>query len=501
MKKTLLTIGLVVLTILNTMADNRLWMADFSIEPGETKRVSLMLDNDKVFTAFQVDLVLPEGISIVTKSNGKPNVTINTDRADDHQMVTNIRENGHVSILMMSLESTPIMGNSGEIVSMQFTASSDYSGTHQIELVDAELTEPDGTATNPADTYCTVTGPGGSVNPGNNRLWMEDFSIQPGETKRVSLMLDNDKVFTAFQVDLVLPEGISIVTKSNGKPNVTINTDRADDHQMVTNIRENGNVSILMMSLESTPIMGNSGEIVSMQFKASDTFSGIHQIELVDAELTEPDGTATNPEDTYCTVTGPSGPSTVLATSISMNQTTADVTEGATLQLVATVLPEDATDKTVAWTSSNSAVATVNANGLVTAVAPGTATITATTQDGTNLTATCAVTVPQPVVVPATFELSEKAFRIQLTQSRQVTVVTEGITDVTWSSNDATIASVDANGVITAHKNGIAIITATTANGAEAWCAVYSYLFGDVNEDNKVDVSDVNKVVNKILGK
>ena len=183
-----------------------------------------------------------------------------------------------------------------------------------------------------------------------NRLWMEDFAIEPGETKSVSLMLDNDKVFTAFQLDLVLPEGISIVTKSNGKPNVIINTDRADDHQMVTNIRENGNVSILMMSLESTPIMGNSGEIVSMQFKASDTFSGTHRIELIDIELTEPDGTATKPADTYCTVTDHNEPTTVLATSITLDQIEAELTSGQTLQLTATVLPENATDKTVAWT-------------------------------------------------------------------------------------------------------------------------------------------------------
>ena len=63
---------------------------------------------------------------------------------------------------------------------------------------------------------------------------------------------------------------------------------------------------------------------------------------------------------------------------------------GKTLTLTATVTPDNATDKTVAWTSSNDAVATVDANGVVTAKAEGTATITATA-DGK--TATCTVTV------------------------------------------------------------------------------------------------------------
>ena len=503
MKRAFLTICCMVLAIAGTMAANRLYIEDFSIEAGETKRVNLMMDNDIVFTAFQVDFVLPDGLTIGTKSNGKPNVTINTDRADDHQMVTNIREDGTVSILMMSLESTPIMGNSGAIVSFNIIASDDFSGTHRIEVINGEMTQPNGQAVNPADTYCTVTGPGGSVTPepGGNRLYIEDFSIDAGETKRVNLMMDNDIVFTAFQVDFVLPDGLTIGTKSNGKPNVTINTDRADDHQMVTNIREDGTVSILMMSLESTPIMGNSGAIVSFNIIASDDFSGTHRIEVINGEMTQPNGQAVNPADTYCTVTGPGAPQTVLATAITLSQTTAEVPAGETLQLTATVLPENATDRTVSWTSSNPAVATVNANGLVTAVAAGTATITATTNDGTNLTATCAVTVSQPTVQPAGIELSEKAFRLQLNQSHQVSVTTEGVGGVIWSSSDTNIASVDANGVVTAHKNGIAIITATAADGATMWCSVYSYLRGDVDESNIVDVGDVNHVVNIMLGK
>ena len=83
----------------------------------------------------------------------------------------------------------------------------------------------------------------------------------------------------------------------------------------------------------------------------------------------------------------------VLATSVQLNQMTAEATVGGTLQLSAAVLPSNATNKTVAWTTSNGSVATVDSNGLVTAVAPGTATITATTTDGSNLSASCAVTV------------------------------------------------------------------------------------------------------------
>ena len=92
---------------------------------------------------------------------------------------------------------------------------------------------------------------------------------------------------------------------------------------------------------------------------------------------------------THITVEAPASP----VSSITLNQTNAVLTTGDALQLVPTILPVDATNKNVIWTSSDNSVATVDATGLVTAVAAGSATITATTTDGTNLSASCIVTV------------------------------------------------------------------------------------------------------------
>ncbi len=79
-------------------------------------------------------------------------------------------------------------------------------------------------------------------------------------------------------------------------------------------------------------------------------------------------------------------------TGVTLLPSSADITVGKTCQLTATVEPSTATDKSVTWSSGNNGVATVDNNGLVTAVAAGTATITVTTSDGSH-TADCAVTV------------------------------------------------------------------------------------------------------------
>ena len=82
----------------------------------------------------------------------------------------------------------------------------------------------------------------------------------------------------------------------------------------------------------------------------------------------------------------------IAVTGVSLDQSTASVKVGKTITLVASITPANATNKSVTWTSSSTAIATVNNNGVVSGVAAGTANITVTTADG-NKTATCAVTV------------------------------------------------------------------------------------------------------------
>ena len=86
---------------------------------------------------------------------------------------------------------------------------------------------------------------------------------------------------------------------------------------------------------------------------------------------------------------------TIPVTGVTVSPTTATVTAGLTTQLTATVVPSNATNQNVSWSTSNAAVATVSATGLVTGVAAGTAVITATTADG-GKTASATVTVTAP---------------------------------------------------------------------------------------------------------
>ena len=172
------------------------------------------------------------------------------------------------------------------------------------------------------------------------------------------------------------------------------------------------------------------------------------------------------------TVTNPAVP----VQSVSLDKTTLDLNVGEDITLVATVLPSNADDKTVTWSSSNTAVATVSSTGKVTAVAAGEAVITVTTTDG-NKTATCTVTVTNPAVPVQSVSLDKTTLDLNVGENATLvaTVLPENADDktVTWTSSNTAVATVDATGKVTAVAAGEAVITVTTTDGGKtATCSV-----------------------------
>ena len=160
-------------------------------------------------------------------------------------------------------------------------------------------------------------------------------------------------------------------------------------------------------------------------------------------------------------------------TGVTVDKATLSLEVNKTSTLVATVAPENATNKNVTWKSSDNTIATVNEAGVVTAKAIGTATITST---ASTQTATCEVIVtkaPNVDVTKITIDPTTLSLEVNKTSTLIAEVFPENATDksVTWKSSDETIATVDANGAVTAKADGTATITAT-AGTQTATCTV-----------------------------
>lgn len=142
---------------------------------------------------------------------------------------------------------------------------------------------------------------------------------------------------------------------------------------------------------------------------------------------------------------------------------------GQTKSLTAVVQPESAADEKICWTTGNAQVATVDKNGLVTAVGNGTTDITASTEDG-SITVVCKVTVAIKVtgveLNKHQIVLESKGEKLKLAAA--VLPGNAENQEVIWSSSNAKVAAVDQSGTVTAASNGTAVITVQTAEGKKA---------------------------------
>jgi uncharacterized protein YjdB len=174
----------------------------------------------------------------------------------------------------------------------------------------------------------------------------------------------------------------------------------------------------------------------------------------------------------------PQGPVVVPVQNITITNGTnhtLNLTDKRSITLQVSVMPTDATDKTVVWRSENPSVATVNQSGVVTAVGAGTTQIIAESKDG-NIKAFAYITVEEdqlPSVVPVSEIVftSGQEYRLDLNgnESRRASIEIKpyNATDKTviWSSNDPAIAKVDQSGLITAVSVGETMITVTSRDG------------------------------------
>lgn len=162
----------------------------------------------------------------------------------------------------------------------------------------------------------------------------------------------------------------------------------------------------------------------------------------------------------------------VMVTDVTVDRSTAELVIGETVQLSATVLPSDATDPSITWSSSNKEVATVSNNGLVTGVSEGRAAIMA---KAGGKTATCIVTVSRKPVPVTSVTLDKESLSLAKGESQTLvaTVKPDGATykALTWTSSNPKVASVDSKGKVTAIANGSATIT-VKADDQQATCIV-----------------------------
>lgn len=157
MKRTIIMI-LTVVVALFAAATDRFYIEDFTINPGETLTVSILLDNEVEYTAFQCDVYLPEGLS-VEQEDGDYIFDLTNRKGRDHMISSQTQADGSIRVISYSPSIKAYSGNTGALVTFNVAASSDFEAPATILLKNILFTTVAGNEVPFADEICTVTTP------------------------------------------------------------------------------------------------------------------------------------------------------------------------------------------------------------------------------------------------------------------------------------------------------------------------------------------------------
>ena len=300
-------------------------------------------------------------------------------------------------------------------------------------------------------------------------------TVSPEDATDKSVEWSSDKPEVA-SVD----ENGEVTAKTAGTATITVTTKDGGKTATCTVTIDSKFRPVTSITLDKTSASLKAGETVTLTATVSPDDATDKTVTWTTSDATVAtvdDGVVTSLKVGSATITAKAGDETATCeitivptpvTSISLDKTTASLKAGETATLTATVNPSDATDKTVTWSTSDAAVATVD-DGVVTAKKVGTATITAKAGDKT---ATCEITVVATPVTNISLNQTSASLKAGETVTLSATVSPDDATDktVTWATTDATVATVD-NGVVTAKKVGTATITAK-AGDKTATCEI-----------------------------
>ena len=157
---------------LGAAATDRFYIEDFTISPSETRTVSILLDNETAYTAFQSDVYLPEGLTAT-------NFALTNRKSNNHSFTATVLPDGGIRLLSYSLNLKTYSGNSGALVTFDVTATEEFVGPEVVALRTTLFTTEAGVEIPFANETCTVTSAStvqpGDVN-GDNEVGISDVS-------------------------------------------------------------------------------------------------------------------------------------------------------------------------------------------------------------------------------------------------------------------------------------------------------------------------------------
>lgn len=303
--------------------NNKLYIKDFTIAPGQTKNLEVILDNESPISSLEFLVKLPDGLYYVENSLAK--VTSRVTRSSHSVGVADNRDEG-IKIVMLStsskVENSPVKGNSGAILTIDVKAASDYKGG-VVEITDIigsdatnkeDANNEDGFIYVPKRIDMDAVTVNADVHVGDAYADNAELTVRPNVLTEVGVSLDNIIDIVGLQAVVTLPEGVSFVEVEDGDDGEVIFTysNRLSGNTVARVFKLEGEpnkYTLVISSLTSDVFDGATGNLFALNIVADKVLEG--DIVISDIKVSSVNGISYDLDNTLTTtvkcVTDPTG--------------------------------------------------------------------------------------------------------------------------------------------------------------------------------------------------
>ena len=482
------SIKLIMVLVLLLLGGSRTMAAlDFpavpTFKPGASNTLTVGATTPEGASAMQFTLILPDGFTLASTS-----ITLDKSRATDHTYRLNRISDSTYKCVIYSNANTPFSSTSGKLFSLRLKAASSAArGEYAVKFTDITVADASGEETGLADASVNLTV---VILATSVRIVPSSLDVTIGKETRLTAEVSPSgadqtvewKLYDSASAEIIsigsdgVVKGLALgtarvvaaTTDGSGRSAVcTVNVIASQTESITLDRTE------LPMRVRDTDTLTASvaPDGASRQLVWSSSNPGVAEVDdsghvtanaIGEATVTaaSTDGSGVRAE---CRVTV----AAALVHSVTLSKTDLSLRLGEEETLTATAGPDYAGNRMVAWSSSDTSVATVDQTGRVAAIGLGSASVTATSTDGSGISASCRVTVTPPMASGIILNFTELTLRVQSAADLTATVTPAlAQQSVTWTSDAPEVASVDPQGTVLALSQGTAVITAATNDGS-----------------------------------
>lgn len=259
-QRLVMTLTLLIGAMSAATAADTLYVGATYVEPGKAQTLTLNIDNATTYYGFQVDIMLPKGLEFELEDSSLP-INLSSRFDSSYSLLSNLLNSASLRVGAFSSTHSPIEQNSGELLQVKVRANEVFEGgeviltnIHFVGANDKDISFPD------FSQFIR--------NQAENRCYIPDFTISEGQTETISIIIDNEIPFTAFQTDIFLPAGIRI----SGDSFQT--TSRTTNHSISTKSFSDGRTRIICFSTSNDIVSPGIGSVVEFSIEAASDMEG-----------------------------------------------------------------------------------------------------------------------------------------------------------------------------------------------------------------------------------